>query len=311
MQHRSIGKLSVSVVGLGTNNFGMRIDEAASKRVVDAAIDAGINYFDTADVYGGSKSEEFLGQALGSRRGDVVVATKFGHSGMQPPNGRGGDPAWVRTSVEASLRRLGTDYIDHYQLHVPDEGTPLDDTLGALTELVAEGLVREIGCSNFTSSLIDDATAVSAHRSLAKFVSVQNHYSLLTQQPESEVIPACERNDVVFIPYFPLESGLLTGKYADGTPPGSRLDKWSGGMAEVFLNDENAAKVRRLSEFAESENHTILELAMSWLVANPVVASVIAGATEPEQVAANAAAASWEMTRQQRSEATLLADLPI
>jgi aryl-alcohol dehydrogenase-like predicted oxidoreductase len=309
MQHRMIGQLSVSVIGLGTNNFGMAIEEPQAKRVVDAAIDAGINYFDTADIYGGTKSEEFLGRALGSRRGDVIVATKFGHAGAEPPDGRGGAPDWVRSSLESSLTRLGTDYIDHYQIHVADEQTPLDETLGVLTELVQAGLVREIGCSNFSRDLLDDATAVSKHRDLAQFVSVQNHYSLLHIDPERDVLPACARNDIAFVPYFPLESGLLTGKYDDGVPPGSRMAKWSGGMADVFLNEENLERVRRLTEFASAEGHTILELAFAWLLGHPLVSSVIAGATTPEQVAANAAAADWRIQPAQRAEATLLTTL--
>lgn len=309
MQHRMIGELSVSVVGLGTNNFGMTIDEEQSQAVVDAAIDAGINYFDTADIYGGGKSEEFLGRAIGAKRSDVLIATKFG-AGDKAPGGRGGSPEWVRTAVVASLQRLGTDYIDHFQMHSPDEQTPLDDTLGALTELVSEGLVREIGCSNFTPSLLDDSAAVSAHRDLVRFVSVQNHYSLLTRDAEADVMPACERNGIAFVPYFPLESGMLTGKYATGIPSGSRLDRWSGGMAEAFLTDENLAKIARLTEFAEAEGHTILELAFAWLLAHPLVSTVIAGATSPEQVTANAAAASWRLTPEQRAEATMLATMP-
>lgn len=307
MQQRKIGDLPVSVIGLGTNNFGMAIDADESRRVVEAALEAGINYFDTADMYGGQKSEEFLRAALGKRRDDVLIATKFGHPNMEPPDGRGAAPVWVRKSVEASLRRLGTDRIDHYQLHMPDEQTPMEDTLATLTELVDEGLVREIGCSNFSATQIEEAAAVSAERGLARYVSVQNHYSLMKTDAERDVIPACERTDIAFVPYFPLESGLLTGKYSQGVPPGSRLERWGGDNADALLDEERQATIQRLTEFAQGEGHTILDLAFAWLLAQPRVSTVIAGATKPEQVMANAAAAEWEITTEQRSEAALLA----
>jgi len=282
---RRIGKLEVSLTGLGCNNFGWRIDEAASKRVVDAAIDAGINFFDTADIYDKGHSEQFLGRALGNRRREVVIATKFGmkfddtHSGAKPN--------YVRQSCEDSLRRLGTDYIDLYQIHQPDPETPIADTLGALEELQRAGKVREIGCSNFSAAQIREAGG--------KFASVQNHYSLFHREPEAEVLPECDREHLAFLPYFPLANGLLTGKYRQGQPlpKGSRGD---AGWGPKMFTEENLAKVERLIEFASAHAHSILELAFSWLAAKPPVASVIAGATSPEQVRANASAPHWHLS---------------
>ncbi|MEQ8719026.1 MAG: aldo/keto reductase [Acidimicrobiales bacterium] len=304
MEQRSIGELSVSVVGLGCNNFGMTIDEERSHSVVRAALDAGITYFDTADIYGDTHSEEWLGGALRGHRDEVVIATKFGHRAGDPPDGRGGDPAWIRSSLEASLRRLGVETIDHYQLHQPDRHTPVAETLGALAELKAEGKIREIGCSNFDADKLDEAATAANEKSLAPFASVQNHYSVLTRTPDEAVLPACERLEMAFVPFFPLESGLLTGKYTSTEPPeGTRLDVWQGAQRERFLNDDRLAAVQRLESYAADNDHTILELALSWLVSHPTVASVIAGATRPDQVAANAAAATaWTMDASTRAE---------
>jgi aryl-alcohol dehydrogenase-like predicted oxidoreductase len=294
MESRRIGSLTVSSVGLGCNNFGMRIDEAATAAVVHAALDAGVTLFDTADIYGGTKSEEFLGRALGSRRNDVIVATKFG---MRVDEGRqGAKPAYVRRAVEDSLRRLGTDRIDLYQLHQPDATTPIADTLGTLEELVRAGKVRHIGCSNFSGAQLREADAV-VPAGAARFVSVQNEYSLLQREPERDVLSECERLGLAFIPYFPLASGLLTGKYRQGTPApeGSRLSlAWA---ANRFLTPERLATVEALRGFAESRGHSLIELAMSWLLGHRVVASVIAGATTPEQVRENVRAAdAWRLT---------------
>jgi aryl-alcohol dehydrogenase-like predicted oxidoreductase len=296
MQTRTIGALEVSVVGLGCNNFGGRIDEPATTAVVDAALDAGINFFDTADIYGGTHSEEFLGRALGARRDEVIVATKFGMP--LDDERKGASAAYVRRAVEDSLRRLGTDRIDLYQLHAPDESTPIDETLGALDELVQAGKVREIGCSNFSAEQIDAATTTSSDRGFARFVSVQNEYSVLRRGPERfGVLDACERDDVGFIPYFPLASGVLTGKYRRGEAPpeGTRL----GGMpdrAASALTDKVFDRVEALDGWARDHGHTLLELAFAWLLARPAVASVIAGATKPEQARANAATAAWTLT---------------
>ena len=309
MEMRSIGDLSVSAIGLGCNNFGMTIDADASQTVVDAAIDAGINYFDTADLYGRGKSEEFLGAALGRKRDKVVVATKFGHPGALPEGQRGGDPAWIRKAVDASLSRLNTDRIDHYQLHMPDPDTPQVETLGALQELVAEGKVLEIGCSNFSAEQIDEAAGAAAESGAGKYASVQNHYSVLTREVEDGgVADACERTGMAVVPYFPLESGLLTGKYSGGNAPeGTRLSMWQGEMRDMFLSEDNLAAVDRLTDYASNQGRSILELAIGWLVSNPAVATVICGATKPSQVASNVAAASWSMTSDQRAEIAALA----
>jgi len=307
---RRIGGLEVSVAGLGCNNFGMRIDEAASRAVVNAAIDAGVTHFDTADLYGGTLSEKILGRALGSRRDDVVVATKFGM--LAPPEGlTGGHPDWVTQAVEDSLRRLGTDRIDLYWLHAPDAKTPIGDTLEALDRLVAAGKVREIGCSNFSAAQLDEAAAAAAELGVHRFVTVQNEYSLLQHAPEAEVLPACARLDMSLVPYFPLASGLLTGKYRRGEDPpaGTRLAVWPKERVDSMLKDEKFTMVERLDELARSHGHTLPELALSWLASNPLVSSVIAGATSPEQVRQNAAATTaWEMTDPERTEVAALLD---
>jgi aryl-alcohol dehydrogenase-like predicted oxidoreductase len=293
MDTRTIGSLTVSVVGLGCNNFGMRIGSKETDAVVGAALAAGITLFDTADIYGGTKSEEFLGAALGSRRDEIVLATKFGapyedHTG-------GAAPAHIRVALEDSLRRLGTDHVDLYQLHIPDKNTPIAETLGTLAELVAEGKVREFGCSNFDGAMLEDARAAVADGSPG-FVSVQNQYNVLYREPEDEVLPFCDRTGTAFLPFFPLASGLLSGKYRAGeeAPEGTRMAAW-GERAKNELTDERLAKVAALDALAKSEGHTVLELAFAWLLSHSAVASVIAGATKPEQIAANAAAGAWTL----------------
>ena len=295
METRKIGSLDVSVVGLGCNNFGWNIDADATRNVIDASLDAGVNFFDTADIYGGTKSEEFLGQALGPRRDRVVLASKFGIP-IDDARPGGARPEYIRRAVEDSLRRLNTDRIDLYQLHRPDEKTPIADTLGALGELVKSGKVREIGCSNFSAAQLREA-GTAAQQGAVRFVSVQNDYSLLQREPEAEVLPECERLAVAFLPYFPLASGLLSGKYRQGQPlpEGARIK--SEGRFSDLLTDRNLAAVEALIEFAEARGHTILELAFSWLLTREPVASVIAGATRPEQIAKNAAAAGWHLTQ--------------
>ena len=304
MDTRRIGSLEVSVVGLGCNNFGMRIDADQTRAVVDAAIDAGIDYFDTAEAYGGGKSEEFLGAALAGRRESVHVATKWGMRPAEDGTPANGTRDAVRAAIDGSLRRLGTDYIDHYQLHNPDPDTPIGETLASLAELVAEGKVREVGCSNFSAAQLDEATAAGAGPGSVRFVTVQNHYSLLTRDPERNgVLEACTRHSIGFVPYFPLESGLLTGKYRAGEdlPEGSRLAAW-GDRAGMFISDERLTTVAAITEWAAAHGHTVLDAAMSWLTSNPLVATVISGATKPEQVRGNAAAGSWAMTADQRTE---------
>jgi aryl-alcohol dehydrogenase-like predicted oxidoreductase len=297
MNRRKIGSLDVTVVGLGCNNFGGRIDEQATQQVVDAALDAGINFFDTADIYGGTRSEVLLGRALGARRKDVLIATKFGMKVDEQRNGA--HPDYVRRAAEDSLKRLGTDCIDLYQLHTPDPTVPIADTLGALDHLVREGKVREIGCSNFSVAQLREARAAAGDG--ARFVSVQNEYSLLHREPEAGVLDECRRDGLAFLPYFPLASGLLTGKYRRGekAPEGSRL---AGAAFANRLDDRKLAVAESLRAFAESRGHTLLELAVSWLLAHDTVASVIAGATKPEQVHSNVAAAGWTLSEEEMAE---------
>jgi len=295
MERRRIGSLEVSVIGLGCNNFGGRLDASATARVVHAALDAGITFFDTAELYGQGRSEEYLGRALRGHRQSTIIATKFGYR-TAPPNHRG-QPENVRRAVDASLQRLGSDVIDLFQLHSPDPTTPIADTLGALDELVRAGKVREIGCSNFAAAQLREAEE-GVHAGHAHFVSVQNEYSLMHREPEAEVLPECERLGLAFIPYYPLASGLLTGKYRAGRPfpEGTRL-----GEGDDELSEENLSVVEELVQFADSKGHTLLELAIGWLLAHPVVASVIAGATKPEQARSNAAAAGWKLTPDERA----------
>src|SRR5580658_9625939 len=302
MDKRKIGSLEVTVVGLGCNNFGWRFDGQGTAAVVDAALEAGINFFDTADIYGGGKSEEFLGRALGSRRTKIVLATKFGMKFDEQRTGA--KPAYVKQAAEDSLRRLGTDYIDLYQLHTPDATTPIADTLGALDDLVKAGKVREIGCSNFSASQLREAEAAVGQGG-ARFVSVQNHYSMIHREPEAEVLPECVRAGIAFIPYFPLANGLLSGKYRRGQPlpPGSR---GGDGWGPKMFTDENLAKAEAWADFAASRGHTLLELAMSWLASRPAVASVIAGAKTAAQAKGNAAAADWRLSDAELAELSAL-----
>jgi len=292
METRKIGSLDVSVVGLGCNNFGWRIDASATALVVDAALDAGITFLDTADIYGTGQSEEFLGRALRGRRSKAILATKFG-SRMDEQR-QGASPGYVRRAVEESLQRLGTDRIDLYQLHRPDPGTPIAETLAALDGLVKSGKVREIGASNFSAGQIREAEA-AVRDGAARFVSMQNEYSLMHREPEKDVLPECVRGGLAFLPYFPLANGLLTGKYRPGQPlpPGSR---GSDGWGPKVFGEENLQIADRLREFAELRGHSLLELAFSWLASRPSVASVIAGAKSPEQVRSNARAAGWRLT---------------
>jgi aryl-alcohol dehydrogenase-like predicted oxidoreductase len=299
MRTRRLGSsdLEVTVVGLGCNNFGGRIDEEAARAVIDAALDAGVTFFDTADVYGNrGGSEEIIGRALAGRRDQVVLATKFGHDLGDGETARGARP-YIRKAIEASLRRLQTDRIDLYQYHRPDGITPLGETLEALHELVQEGTVRAIGSSNFTAAMVEKAEAIASERGLTPFVSEQSEYSWLRRGAEDELLPTCERLGVGFIPYFPLASGLLTGKYAKGEPPppGTRLHGRE-------LADADLDAVERLRAFGERHGASLLEVSIGGLAAAPGVASVIAGATKPEQVRANAAAGAWEPSREELAE---------
>jgi aryl-alcohol dehydrogenase-like predicted oxidoreductase len=297
---RSIGSIPVPLAGVGCNNFGRRIDEGRAKQVVDAAFEAGATLFDTADLYGSGASEEFLGKALKSRRDEAVIVSKFGM--RTPPDGlSGGDPVWAVRACEDSLTRLGTDRIDVYLIHTPDDATPIADTLTAMSRLVDEGKVREIGCSNFSAEQLEEAEEAASEKGVRRFVTVQNEYSLLAREAREEVLPACGKLGLSFMPYFPLASGLLTGKYRKGQPPppGTRL----AGRGEELMNDERLDVVERLLSFAEQRGHTILELSVSWLASQPEIATVIAGATSPEQVRANAEAVeAWRLSADEFAE---------
>jgi aryl-alcohol dehydrogenase-like predicted oxidoreductase len=304
MKTKKIGSLDVTVVGLGTNNFGFGMEPDAVGPVVDRAIEAGINFFDTADSY--LASEERLGQALKGRRDRVLIATKFG---SPMGEGKGGASAtYVREAAERSLRKLDIDCIDLYQLHRPDQNTPIAETLGALGELVAEGKVREIGCSNFTAEMLREAEQ-AVKDGTPKFVSVQNHYNLLQRGDESEAIPECEKLGISYLPYFPLASGLLSGKYTRGqTPPeGTRMHRW-GDRAQGSLTDANFDIIDALSAWAKDHGHNVLELAIAWLAAKPFIGSVIAGATKPEQVTANVAAGEWDLSPAEVAEVDALTE---
>ncbi|HZU11983.1 MAG TPA: aldo/keto reductase [Chloroflexota bacterium] len=304
MEYRRLGRsgLKVSVVGLGTNNFGRRMDRARSIAVVRAALDHGITLFDTADVYGNGDSETFLGEALQGRRQDAIIATKFASPMGEGPYQGGGSRRYVRQAVEASLRRLGTDYIDLYQMHWYDPETPLEETLSALDDLVHEGKVRYIGSSNFAGWQIADADWIARTGGLEPFVSAQNRYSLIQREIEREVIPACLHFGQGVIPYSPLASGLLTGKYRrrEQPPQGTRLS--GSPTADRILTDANFDVVEGLEKFARDQGVDVLAVAIGGLAAQPAVASVIAGATSPEQVAANVDAGTWKPDDEQRAE---------
>jgi aryl-alcohol dehydrogenase-like predicted oxidoreductase len=280
----------VSVVGLGCNNFGMRVDLDGTRAVGDAALDAGVTLFDTADTYGDTDSERFLGEVLQERRDRVLLATKFG--GRMEGRG-GGSRDHILKAIDASLQRLRTDYVDLYQYHVPDGITPFEETFGALDELVREGKVRYVGHSNLTAAQVEEVDALAREHGWVRPVSAQNRYSLLHRDPEEDLLPTCERLGIGVLPYFPLASGLLTGKYRRGEPrpEGTRLAT----RDEVFT-DETFDRLEELEAFAQERGVTLLNVAIGGLLAQPAIASVIAGATKPEQVRANAAAGDWEPT---------------
>ena len=310
MRVKSLGHsgLKVSVVGLGCNNFGMRIDQAATDLVVARAVDLGITLFDTADIYGNKGgSETMLGKALGARRKDIVLATKFAGPMGEGPLMAGASRRYIMQAVEASLKRLGTDYIDLYQVHFPDAETPIDETLSALDTLVRDGKVRYIGCSNFAGWQVAESWYIARDLGTAKFVSAQNHYNLLDRKIEQELIPAAKAYGASVLPYFPLASGMLTGKYKRGAdlPTDGRLTVW-GERGKAMLSDANFDLIEKLSSFAEARGHSLLDLAFGWLASQPQVASVIAGATKPEQVEMNVAAGAWELSAEELAEVATL-----
>jgi aryl-alcohol dehydrogenase-like predicted oxidoreductase len=306
VKQRNLGKsgLLVSVVGLGCNNFGGRIDLEASRSVVHKALDLGITLFDTADMYGNQGgSEECLGQILGDRRKDIVLATKFGIAMDAAETLKGASRRYIMTAVEASLNRLKTDWFDLYQLHRPDKLTPIEETLRALDDLVRQGKVRYIGCSNMPSWQVVEAQWTARHLGLNAFVSCQDEYSLLARDIERELLPAMQACGMGLLPYFPLASGMLTGKYRRNAPKpeGARLS-YMQGLSDRYMTEANWQIVERLADFCATRGHSLLELAFSWLAAQPAVASVIAGATKPGQVEENVRAADWALTAEELTE---------
>jgi aryl-alcohol dehydrogenase-like predicted oxidoreductase len=310
VEFRNLGNsgLKVSVVGLGCNNFGMRIDTEQTRVVVSKALDEGINLFDTADIYGNrGGSETMLGKALGPRRHEVVVASKFGMA-MGDGFMKGASRRYIMQAAEASLKRLNTDYMDLYQIHFPDPETPQEETMGALNDLVRAGKVRYIGHSNFTGAQTADAAWIAKTRGYAPYISAQNQYNLLDRRVEKDLTPACAQFGVGILPYFPLASGFLTGKYKRGEEPSkdTRLGAMAA-MAKGALTDANFAILDKLTEFARSHGHSVLELAIGWLASMPQVSSVIAGATKPEQVSANVKGGEWKLSPEELAEVDKIA----
>ena len=290
MRTRTLGEggPDVSAVGLGTNNFGGRIDYEQSRAVIDAALEAGVTLIDTADIYGQGTSEEFIGRALEGQRDGVLIATKFGKPMDELPEERRGNPDYIQAAVESSLHRLRTDVIDIYQMHEPDPVTPIVETLGALNDLVHEGKVRWIGSSNFSADQIEAAEEVSRGAGFHRFVSVQNHYSLVERGAEDDVLPVCEKLEIGFLPYFPLASGLLTGKYRRGE------QATEGRLAGREISEARWDRSEALQRYADERGLSLLDVAVGGLLAMPAVSCVIAGATKPEQVRQNVAAGAWE-----------------
>jgi len=298
MKYRQLGNsgVRVSVIGMGTNRFGNKVDQAGVNDAIDTAIDLGVNFIDTADVYAGSKSEETLGKALRGRWDRFVLATKVRSKMGDGPNDRGASRYHIMNGIEASLRRLQSDHIDLYQIHSWDETTPIEETLRTLDDLISSGKVRYVGASNFAAWQLAEANLLAQMHNWTPFVSIQSHYHMLERGVEREVIPFCQKHNVGFIPYFPLAGGFLTGKYQRGEapPPGSRGE--SSEYVQRYMSDANYTKVERLSTWAEERGHSIAELAQAWLLAQPQVCSVITGLTRVEHLQQNAAAADWELT---------------
>jgi aryl-alcohol dehydrogenase-like predicted oxidoreductase len=306
MDYRPLGKsgIKVSAIGLGCNNFGLRADLAQTRAVVDRAIELGITLFDTADRYGSphGSSETFLGQALGARRKDIVLASKFGNAMDDSGQMQGASPRYIRIAVEASLKRLRTDWIDLYQFHRPDPKTPIEESLRALEDLVREGKVRHVGCSQFSPAQIREAAGAAKQAGIAGIVTAQNHYNLLKRDMEEDFIPALRETGIGFIPFYPLAGGLLTGKYKpDSAPEGSRFHT-PREQEKRALGENPWPKLERLEKFCAARGRSMLELAVSWLLAKPELASVIAGATKPEQIESNVRAVRWKPTKEDLAE---------
>ena len=314
MKHRKLGQspLEVSVVGLGCNNFGNRVDLEGTRRVVHTALDLGITLFDTADIYGNKGgSETFLGQSLGARRKDIVLATKFGMAMDEAETLRGASRAYIMSAVEASLGRLGTDWIDLYQLHRPDPKTPIEETLRALEDLIQQGKVRYIGCSNLPAWQVVEAQWTARKIGSHAFISCQDEYSLIVREPDRELIPAAQAYGLGVLPYFPLAGGFLTGKYKRGQPmpAGARLNT-AKRLADRYITDANWAIVESLENFCAQRGRTLLDLAIAWLAARPQISSVIAGATKPEQVEQNVRAAEWTLSAEELAEVDRISPAP-
>jgi aryl-alcohol dehydrogenase-like predicted oxidoreductase len=307
MQKRKLGAAGpeVSIVGLGANNFANRSDFAASEQVVNKALDLGITLIDTADSYGNrGGSEEYLGRILGSRRNHIVLATKFGLPMDNSGKMRGASRRYAMQAVEASLRRLKTDWIDLYQVHFPDSRTPIEETLRTLDDLIKSGKVRLIGCSNFSAGQLEEALGTSQRNNIASFATCQDEYNLLERDLEKDRLPIMRKHSIGLLPYFPLASGLLTGKYKQHAPLPART-RFAGNVPrgkDAFLNTRNWRIVEALSDFAAKRGHTLLELAMSWLASRPYVPSIIAGATQPEQIEQNIAAVNWALSEAELAE---------
>ena len=308
MRYVNLGNsgLKVSIAGLGCNNFGAKCDEAATRAVVHKGLDEGLTFFDTADIYSTGASETLLGKALEGKRNDVVIATKFCGPMGKGEYMKGASRRYIMHAVEQSLKRLGTDFIDLYQIHFPDVDTPIEETLVALNDLVRAGKVRYIGCSNFSGWQLVEANRMAAEMGLTEFITAQNHYSLVERNVERELVPACEAYNVSILPYFPLACGLLTGKYRKGedVPENTRFALREN-LGDMFGTDQNYDIVDRLDAFARDRNKTILDAALGWLGSQPSVGSVIAGATTPDQVAQNITAANWELTAEESEEVSL------
>jgi aryl-alcohol dehydrogenase-like predicted oxidoreductase len=306
VEYRNLGRsgLQVSLAGLGCNNFGRRCDRDQTAAVVNKALDLGVTLFDTADIYGPrGLSEEYLGAALQGKRRDVVLATKFVGPMGEGPLRSGASRRYIFDAVDASLRRLNTDYIDLYQIHFPDQRTPIEETLRALDDVVRQGKVRYIGCSNFAGWQVVQAQWTARTEHMATLISAQNQYNLLDRRIERELVPACNAYGLGILPYFPLASGFLTGKYRPGEPPpeGTRLAS-AGPMAERIMTEPNFATLQKLEDFAQARGHSMLDLAIGWLASQPHVGSVIAGATKPEQVEQNVRAAEWQLSPDELAE---------
>ena len=310
MKYRQLGKsgLQVSAVGLGANNFGGRVDAKRTNSVVHTALDSGVNFIDTSNSYGGGLSEQYIGDALKGRREQAVIATKVSSRVADGPNNSGNSRKHIFDQVDISLRKLRTDYIDLYQIHWWDSDTPLEETLRALDDLVRMGKVRYAGCSNFTAWQVCESDWLARSLGINAFVSMQPRYSMLYRQPEAEMLPLCERYGIGVLPYYPLENGFLTGKYRRNAPApeGTRLAANDRGV----FTDRNFDILEKLEDFCAEHGHTILELAFAWLLASPSVSSVIAGATRPEQVEANAASASWELSAEDVTTVNSILEAP-